>query len=307
MRNKLRGPNRIVSLMTLICLLTSNCARKSENAVQVQTSADLKKLLECFINVLPKAIVISDSIETFHKTKVNISDLWSSDNRVCLWYSEHHNQNSVDAATERLMIFCQNNTDIKPVILASYDNPRLLRAKVKSRGNPNETFLVAKESIDSSFRHSETPIFFVITKSGECKYSYFYFPEYEEINNAYFRLLASELEDSAESPTLLRQKPTKIILSPDSIYAGELNLNQSAQSTLRLQNVGTSPLSIYSVSTTCSCTATEWTEKAIPPNNTTAIKIRYTAVKRGNFTHIVIVSSNAEGSPHSIPISGHVK
>ena len=74
------------------------------------------------------------------------------------------------------------------------------------------------------------------------------------------------------------------------------------------RNTGSEPLIITSASSSCGCTTPEFSRKAILPNKTGKIKVKYDTEVLGNFRKTIVVKSNAVNSPISVlRIKGYVR
>jgi len=72
-------------------------------------------------------------------------------------------------------------------------------------------------------------------------------------------------------------------------------------------NAGAVPLIISNVTTSCGCTASDWSREPVLPGSKGYIKVTYDPRNRpGKFEKTITVTSNAEGSPSVLHISGEV-
>jgi hypothetical protein len=74
----------------------------------------------------------------------------------------------------------------------------------------------------------------------------------------------------------------------------------------RFQNISTKPIVIDNVRTDCTCTASEWSEKPIAPQEISHIKLRYDSQKLGYFRKKATVWINGQKKPERLWIEGEV-
>jgi len=73
------------------------------------------------------------------------------------------------------------------------------------------------------------------------------------------------------------------------------------------KNMGSEPVIINGVSSSCGCTTPSWSKKPVPPGGTGYVKAVFDPIHRpGKFHKTVTVKSNAENSPIVLQISGEV-
>ncbi len=77
--------------------------------------------------------------------------------------------------------------------------------------------------------------------------------------------------------------------------------------TFTFKNMGTEPLVIQDVHSSCGCTTPTWSKEPVPPAGTGFIKAVYNPLHRpGNFHKTITIKSNAENSPVVLQINGEV-
>ncbi len=76
--------------------------------------------------------------------------------------------------------------------------------------------------------------------------------------------------------------------------------------TFTARNIGTSPLVITEVSTTCTCIKAKYPKRPIPPQESGEITVRYEVQRKevGRFYKVLKVLSNATNSDQVLTISG---
>ncbi len=77
--------------------------------------------------------------------------------------------------------------------------------------------------------------------------------------------------------------------------------------TFTFKNMGSEPIVINGVSSSCGCTTPMWSKEPVPPSGTGYIKAVYDPIHRpGKFHKTITVKSNAENSPVVLQINGEV-
>ncbi len=77
--------------------------------------------------------------------------------------------------------------------------------------------------------------------------------------------------------------------------------------TFVFKNMGSEPVIINKVKSTCGCTTPDWSKEPVAPGNTGKIRVVYNPLNRpGKFYKTVTITSNAENSPVTLKISGEV-
>ena len=87
---------------------------------------------------------------------------------------------------------------------------------------------------------------------------------------------------------------------------GNVQWKRPASATFTVTNKGNKPLVIAKVSTTCGCTAVEWTEKPIPAGKKGSVVVTYDAKMMGHFSKGISVYCNADTRPLILKIEGDV-
>lgn len=88
---------------------------------------------------------------------------------------------------------------------------------------------------------------------------------------------------------------------------GKIKKNQTVSHSFKISNNGKIPLLIYSVSTTCGCTTTNY-PKIIKPNKTGLITIKFDSKGiRGIVVKNIVVITNTKEEYHKLTIKGMVE
>lgn len=87
---------------------------------------------------------------------------------------------------------------------------------------------------------------------------------------------------------------------------GELRHGATARFIFKFQNKQTGPIVLQTVRTTCGCTAAEWTEAPIEPEQTGEVVIEFDANKGGAFRKKITVFFNKQRKPEVLWIEGEV-
>ena len=77
--------------------------------------------------------------------------------------------------------------------------------------------------------------------------------------------------------------------------------------TFKFKNMGSEPIAINGVNSSCGCTTPMWSKEPVPPGGTGYVKTVFDPIHRpGKFHKTVTVKSNAENSPIVLQINGEV-
>lgn len=91
----------------------------------------------------------------------------------------------------------------------------------------------------------------------------------------------------------------------ESIYNfGDLYQGEKSEHTFTFKNIGTSPLIINNVLTTCGCTAPKWPDKPIPSGEKGEIVVAFdSSSKIGRQNKVITIRSNAKSGDYRLRIS----
>ncbi|MBN2481285.1 MAG: DUF1573 domain-containing protein [Bacteroidales bacterium] len=73
------------------------------------------------------------------------------------------------------------------------------------------------------------------------------------------------------------------------------------------QNIGSEPLLLNNVRSSCGCTVPEWSKEPIPAGETGIIKVSYNTRITGSFSKSITVYTSADEKPVVLVIKGNVK
>jgi hypothetical protein len=84
---------------------------------------------------------------------------------------------------------------------------------------------------------------------------------------------------------------------------GEINQGDKVEHIFKFENVGTEPLIITNVQTTCGCTAPSWPRDPIAPGQESEIKVVFNSTgKIGRVNKVITVVSNAVNPSNKVSI-----
>lgn len=122
-----------------------------------------------------------------------------------------------------------------------------------------------------------------------------------KVNDLYLELLINEAISSE------KQILTTAELNLDYIDFGIFPKIEKQEQIVEIKNVGTTPLIIQDVSTSCGCTKVEFARKPILVDHIGSLKIVYEASESGHFRKTVDVFCNIASSPLRIVVTGEAK
>ena len=113
------------------------------------------------------------------------------------------------------------------------------------------------------------------------------------------------------STTMLSQKAQNtdvgiLEFEAEVIDYGTISKDANGLRTFKFTNVGTAPIIIADVKTSCGCTVPKYSQKPILPGKTGEIEIKYDTKKVGSFAKTITVMSNAKESSKKLKIKGEI-
>jgi hypothetical protein len=88
---------------------------------------------------------------------------------------------------------------------------------------------------------------------------------------------------------------------------GDITQGQKVETVFSFTNIGSKPLILSNVITSCGCTAPTWPRDPIPAKGKGEIKISFDSTgKMGMQNKVITIMSNASGNPHHITITANV-
>ncbi len=101
-------------------------------------------------------------------------------------------------------------------------------------------------------------------------------------------------------------KQTKVEFENDYYNFGELKYGESAMYFFKLKNVGSNPLQISQISSSCDCAVIRWPKIPIPVGERDSIQVVYNTEIVGAFTKDIMVFSNDVEGLQVLYIEGYV-
>jgi len=100
----------------------------------------------------------------------------------------------------------------------------------------------------------------------------------------------------------------KIEFSEVSFDFGDITQGDVVEHVFEFKNVGTQPLILSNVRTTCGCTAPSWPREPIPPGETSKMTVKFNSRgKVGMQNKVVTIYSNSVDKINRIKIEANVK
>lgn len=100
---------------------------------------------------------------------------------------------------------------------------------------------------------------------------------------------------------------TEVSLDKAELDFGTFPKNEVKEGKFQLTNTGKNLLVVYDVITSCGCTKAEYSKNPVRPGETLELTVRYEADEVGLFNKMLIIYSNAIGSPLKLRVKGQVK
>lgn len=128
-----------------------------------------------------------------------------------------------------------------------------------------------------------------------------------------FFALSTLLKAQPSSAVSIDPNAPELKFEKDTINYGVLENKANGWRTLKIKNVGKSPLIIQNVHGECGCTTADsmgtktWTTAPIAPGKTGFIKVHYATERTGIFQKKVFVDSNSKEASMTFYIKGEIK
>ncbi|MCD8093619.1 MAG: DUF1573 domain-containing protein [Bacteroides sp.] len=124
------------------------------------------------------------------------------------------------------------------------------------------------------------------------------------VHNPKIKELYIKILDPNRKNTL--ENSTEITVSSTTIDFGKFEEKQR-DTVLYIKNIGKEKLIILDAVASCGCTIVDYDKRPISPNDSLALKILYSADKKGYFNKIVNLYCNIKSSPVQFHIVGTVQ
>lgn len=103
------------------------------------------------------------------------------------------------------------------------------------------------------------------------------------------------------------KKGAIISFSESSFDFGDIKQGQKVEHIFKYKNIGTEPLIVSEVLTTCGCTAPNWSKTPLAPNKEAELKITFNSEgKMGRQHKVITILSNATATAINLNIMSNV-
>ncbi len=106
--------------------------------------------------------------------------------------------------------------------------------------------------------------------------------------------------------TIKAQETAKFEFKTEVIDYGDIEKGSDGIKTFQFKNVGSAPLNIENVYSSCGCTVPTWTKAAIAPGRSGEIQVKYDTNRVGPIRRTITIYSNADESTKALKIKGRV-
>jgi len=93
----------------------------------------------------------------------------------------------------------------------------------------------------------------------------------------------------------------------ETIDYGSIEKGSNGDRIFTFKNIGTEPIIITNIVSSCGCTIPKKPEKPIMPGEKGEIKVSYDTQRLGSFSKVITVFSNAKNTRKAIKIKGFIK
>lgn len=106
--------------------------------------------------------------------------------------------------------------------------------------------------------------------------------------------------------TTFAQSTAKFEFKSEVIDYGDIQKGSDGVRTFQFKNVGTEPLIIENVYSSCGCTVPTWTKAAIAPGRSGEIQVKYDTSRIGPIRRTITIYSNTDEPVRAVKIKGRV-
>jgi len=106
--------------------------------------------------------------------------------------------------------------------------------------------------------------------------------------------------------TTFAQSTAKFEFKSEVIDYGDIQNGADGVRTFQFKNVGTVPLIIDNVYSSCGCTVPTWTKAAIAPGKSGEIQVKYDTSRVGPIRRTITIYSNTDEPTRAVKIKGRV-
>ncbi len=106
--------------------------------------------------------------------------------------------------------------------------------------------------------------------------------------------------------TTFAQSTAKFEFKSEVIDYGDIQKGADGVRTFQFKNVGTVPLIIDNVYSSCGCTVPTWTKAAIAPGKSGEIQVKYDTSRVGPIRRTITIYSNTDEPTRAVKIKGRV-
>lgn len=106
--------------------------------------------------------------------------------------------------------------------------------------------------------------------------------------------------------TINAQGTAKFEFKSETIEYGDIAKGSDGSRVFQFKNVGTVPLVIENVYSSCGCAVPSWTKTAIAPGKSGEIQVKYDTTRIGPIRRTITIYSNADEPTKALKIKGRV-
>lgn len=106
--------------------------------------------------------------------------------------------------------------------------------------------------------------------------------------------------------TAIAQNAAKFEFKSEVIDYGDIEKGSDGVKVFQFKNIGTEPLIIENVYSSCGCTVPTWTKAAIAPGKSGEIQVKYDTNRVGPIRRTITIYSNADEPTKAVKIKGRV-
>lgn len=123
-----------------------------------------------------------------------------------------------------------------------------------------------------------------------------------KIKELYLNIISGETSFAKK-----KEVQTKVRISEKIIELGSFDWSNEQTKELQIRNIGSVPLVISNITTSCGCTIVEYSKKPVRLNESLTLKVKFKAEYPEYFDKTFTVYCNAKGAPFQLKIRGNAK
>ncbi|MBE6334389.1 MAG: DUF1573 domain-containing protein [Bacteroidales bacterium] len=259
--------NKNIILIVILCsfLCSLSCSSRITQT-EVNNSVYLEDLyisniLSANTFELPLNMIIRDS----KGDTITFKEIIKESEKIVLRISNSFCSSCVD---EELMRIGEFVKDSSVIILATYQNPRIIKVIEKKKSITNPIYYIEQSKASAFLTQNDmygSPYYFIVDKRGKCSCVFFPSLDYKTITERYI----------SYSLQRVKQNQKRSIFLSDIFYIDSAAIGDTITIPFEYVNIYNNPLKITHVENSCNCTNAQFSNSEIVPLEKDKIIVQY--------------------------------